>query len=120
MPAPFRTVSGYRLYSADDVTQVEFIRRARGLGLSSGEIIVTIVLLFALTMSFTWAQGPTAHVTLDVQGMVCPLCQATVERTLKGVPGVIEAKASYVTGKAEVDYDPNEARSEMATIKTLR
>ena len=32
--APRRTVAGYRLYSEDDVEQLRFVRRARGLGLS--------------------------------------------------------------------------------------
>ena len=33
--APRRTAAGYRLYSEDDVEQLRFVRRARGLGLSS-------------------------------------------------------------------------------------
>ncbi|MBI3943130.1 MAG: heavy metal-responsive transcriptional regulator [Chloroflexi bacterium] len=38
LPAPTRSDSGYRLYLATDLAQVEFIRRARALGLSLGEI----------------------------------------------------------------------------------
>jgi DNA-binding transcriptional MerR regulator len=38
LPAPVRTESGYRLYAADDAAQLEFIRHARSLGFSLGEI----------------------------------------------------------------------------------
>jgi MerR family transcriptional regulator, copper efflux regulator len=38
MPAPKRTVSGYRMYGAGDQQRLEFIRRAQGLGFSLEEI----------------------------------------------------------------------------------
>ena len=37
IPAPRRSASGYRLYSAQDIRRVSFIRRARGMGFSVKE-----------------------------------------------------------------------------------
>jgi DNA-binding transcriptional MerR regulator len=38
LPAPRRTASGYRLYSADDAVRVRFIRRAQAMGLTLEDI----------------------------------------------------------------------------------
>jgi Hg(II)-responsive transcriptional regulator len=38
LPAPQRTASGYRIYAADTVGRLNFIRRAKGLGFSLEEI----------------------------------------------------------------------------------
>ena len=38
IPEPRRSESGYRLYSAQDVQRVSFIRRARGMGFSLKEV----------------------------------------------------------------------------------
>ncbi|WP_455836973.1 MerR family DNA-binding protein [Pseudarthrobacter siccitolerans] len=38
VPAPQRTEAGYRLFTADDVEVLVFIRRARALGLSLAEV----------------------------------------------------------------------------------
>ena len=49
--------------------------------------------------------GQPKHVVLDVPDMTCPLCPLTIEKTLERVPGVIGAKASLDTKRAEVTYD---------------
>ncbi len=38
LPAPRRRPSGYRSYGTDDVARLRFIRRAKGLGFTLGEI----------------------------------------------------------------------------------
>ncbi|MBK8190107.1 MAG: heavy metal-responsive transcriptional regulator [Vampirovibrionales bacterium] len=38
LPAPSRTEAGYRMYGAQDLTRVRFIRRAQDLGFSLAEI----------------------------------------------------------------------------------
>ncbi len=38
VPTPERSSGGYRLYSADHLKQLNFVRRARGLGFSIGEV----------------------------------------------------------------------------------
>lgn len=38
LPTPARSLGGYRLYSTDDLKRLNFIRRARVLGFSIGEV----------------------------------------------------------------------------------
>ncbi|MCL5070193.1 MAG: heavy metal translocating P-type ATPase [Actinobacteria bacterium] len=47
--------------------------------------------------------------SLTVSGMTCASCVAHVEEALKGVPGVKSAVVNLATGKALVEYDPNQA-----------
>ncbi|MDK2880404.1 MAG: P-type Cu+ transporter [Clostridia bacterium] len=47
-----------------------------------------------------------ARVILPVRGMTCAACVARVEKTLKNLPGVVEARVNLVAGKAAVDYLP--------------
>lgn len=51
------------------------------------------------------AAGQPKRVVLDVPDMTCPLCPLTIEKTLQRVPGVISAKASLESKRAEVTYD---------------
>lgn len=44
LPAPVRTASGYRSYTADDVSRLRFIRRAKALGFSLDEIAELLTL----------------------------------------------------------------------------
>ncbi|HOQ14988.1 MAG TPA: heavy metal-associated domain-containing protein, partial [Bacillota bacterium] len=49
-------------------------------------------------------------VTLPVRGMTCAACSARVEKTLKGLPGVITASVNLATEKATVSYNPASVR----------
>ncbi|HIE03812.1 MAG TPA: heavy-metal-associated domain-containing protein, partial [Candidatus Latescibacteria bacterium] len=44
--------------------------------------------------------------SLPVKGMTCASCAARVERALKDVEGVAEAKVNLATERAVVEYDP--------------
>lgn len=46
------------------------------------------------------------HLRLEIRGMMCDHCVATVKRALEDVPGV--AVRQVTIGSAEVDYDPAE------------
>lgn len=46
---------------------------------------------------------------LSVRGMTCASCVAHVEKALKGLAGVAEAKVNLMTGKAVVDFEPGKA-----------
>lgn len=50
----------------------------------------------------TKAEPEAQKVTLHITGMMCPHCEATVEKALKQIEGVADAKASHEQGTAEV------------------
>lgn len=45
-------------------------------------------------------------ISLNVQGMTCQGCVASVTRVLKAVPGVSEAVVTLQPGAAQVTFDP--------------
>ena len=45
-------------------------------------------------------------VAIDVQGMTCNGCVASVSRLLKSVPGVSDAQVTLAPGRATVTFDP--------------
>jgi Cu+-exporting ATPase len=51
--------------------------------------------------------------TLNVTGMTCSHCRATVEKAINAVPGVYGASVDPATGRVEVDGD---SRVEVATL----
>ena len=42
------------------------------------------------------------EITLKVEGMMCPHCEATVKSALEEIDGVMSAEVSHTEGKAEV------------------
>jgi copper chaperone len=46
---------------------------------------------------------------LRSQELTCPSCVAKIEKALKAVPGVQEAKVHFNTGRIEVEHDPHQA-----------
>lgn len=40
------------------------------------------------------------------QELTCPSCVAKIEKALKAVPGVSDAKVFFNTGRIEVQHDP--------------
>lgn len=44
-------------------------------------------------------------IILDVGGMTCTSCEARIERGLRQLPGIIEAKADFTNSKVFVTYD---------------
>ena len=51
---------------------------------------------------------PSAKVILPIGGMTCASCVATVERTLRRMPGVVCANVNFATEKATVVYLPDQ------------
>jgi copper chaperone CopZ len=51
-------------------------------------------------------------ITFDIEGMTCTGCEASVENAASGVNGVLEADASYDTGKATIKYDQSKTDRE--------
>ncbi len=48
----------------------------------------------------------TEELTVPVAGMTCAACVMTIEKALRGLPGVKEAAVSLAAGKASVKLDP--------------
>ena len=46
---------------------------------------------------------------LGIRGMHCASCATTIERSIKKVPGIVNAQVNYGTEKAVIDYDPSVA-----------
>jgi Cu+-exporting ATPase len=53
--------------------------------------------------------------TIPVTGMTCATCAATIQKGLSELPGVEQAKVTFASEKASVEYDP--ARVDLAKIK---
>ena len=78
-------------------------RRTRSL------LFAALALLFAAVGEGTAFAGEAREqVTLSVEGMVCPLCENTVESVLTGIDGVDEAHADRTTESAVVVYNPQD------------
>lgn len=45
-------------------------------------------------------------ITMNVQGMTCGGCVASVTRVLKAMPGVSDVNVTLTPGAAKVTYDP--------------
>lgn len=41
--------------------------------------------------------------TMNIEGMMCPHCEATVKKALEGLDGVSSAKVSHESGTAELE-----------------
>jgi copper chaperone len=55
------------------------------------------------------------HVTLNVTGMTCQGCVASVTRVLKAVPGVSDVVVELEPGTAKIAYDES-----VATLPVLK
>lgn len=49
---------------------------------------------------------------LRSQELTCPSCIAKIEKALKGVPGVVDARVYFNSGKIEVEHDKAQASPE--------
>ena len=49
---------------------------------------------------------------VNIEGMTCEACDLHVAHAAQEVEGVIEAKADYNTGKAEVKFDKSKTTKE--------
>ena len=47
------------------------------------------------------------HIELSITGMNCTSCAASIERTLKSVPGTLEATVNFATEQARVAFIPD-------------
>lgn len=92
------------------------MRRPKRRWPSLGSSLLGIVALTALLA--VWAAAPAAAdshtqtVNLRVDGMVCPLCEQTVEAVVSDLPGIASIEANYKTSTAVVTYEPGQVTPE--------
>jgi len=55
-------------------------------------------------------------ITMNVKGMTCGGCVASVTRVLKAVPGVTDVGVTLSPGTAKVTFDP--AKTQAAALRT--
>src|SRR5687767_7758484 len=57
-------------------------------------------------MTTTLPAPPTETCALDIGGMTCASCVGRVEKALRKLEGVADARVNLATETAAVDYDP--------------
>ena len=70
--------------------------------------VFTVAMLVLVVGARAWAEEPESVATTAVyslDGLHCPPCASTVERSLKRVPGVRSARVDYRTKSASVEFD---------------
>ena len=55
---------------------------------------------------------PTAVVELNVQGMTCTGCEASIKMAVKKLDGVKKVEASFAEGSATVTVNPEKAQAQ--------
>ncbi|MHB8841888.1 MAG: heavy metal translocating P-type ATPase [Candidatus Aquicultor sp.] len=60
-----------------------------------------------MARSATAAQTSSIQAVLPVEGMSCASCVAKVEKALRNLNGIIDAKVNLLAHKAYVEYDPD-------------
>ncbi len=56
---------------------------------------------------------------LRSQELSCPSCVLKIEKALKGLQGVEDAKVFFNTGRIEVEHDPTQATAD-ALVRAVR
>ncbi len=59
-------------------------------------------------------------ITLNISGMTCGGCTASVKRVLEALPGVAQAEVSLENAQAEVKFDANLTGREAMTAAVNR
>lgn len=72
----------------------------------SRRLVLLAVALVLLGQGVRAGPEQSKTATLDVQGMTCGACTASVKIVLKKLDGVSDAKVSFDEGRAVVTYDP--------------
>lgn len=78
-------------------------------------LIAAILVVPALFAGPAVAQPATHTVKIDVKGMVCPLCEDTVESVVSRLQGVKDVDATYQSESAVVVFDPTVIEAQAIT-----
>jgi Cu2+-exporting ATPase len=53
----------------------------------------------------------TVHMDLAVEGITCAACMSTIERGIRTMPGVTEARVNLTTRRLALDWNPEETEA---------
>ncbi len=56
---------------------------------------------------------------LRSQEFTCPSCVAKIEKALKAVPGVVDAKVFFNTGRIEIQHEPEQVQAD-SLVKAVK
>lgn len=71
------------------------------------------------TSNMTGSSAELATTELYAKGLSCPLCASNIDKTLKELPGVEQAKVDLSTGKVVVYHDPANPPTDEALAKAV-
>lgn len=77
-----------------------------------------LFVFLALSMATMAAHADTRIVTLNVEGMTCPVCPITVKKALNNVPGVEDATVNFDAKTATVKFDDKKTSIDQLTKAT--
>ncbi len=81
-------------------------------------LALLICLIGAFPTESVGSERMLSTITLCLKNMNCPICNITVQRSLKAIKGVEKAKADFKEGTAVIQYDANQATVEQLTEAT--
>jgi len=89
LPAPARTASGYRSYADGDVARLRFIRRAKALGFTLGEIRELLELTGRRAHDMAGVKSAAIQKLADVDARIAELqrMRGGLERLVAACPG---------------------------------
>lgn len=89
LPAPERTETGYRSYAPDDVARLRFIRRAKTLGFTLGEIRELLELTGRREQDMAGVKSAAIQKLADVDARIAELqrMRGGLERLVASCPG---------------------------------
>ena len=73
----------------------------------------------ALLLALPLSAGAAQTLEIAIQGMTCPFCVHSVERTLDRLPGVADAQVSLEQKKARLLLEPGAAVDEAAVREAI-
>ena len=113
LPAPRRTAKGYRLYDEEALRRLRFVRRAKDLGFTLGEIEELLALRAARGADCATVRQRVAAKRAEVERRIAELraLQRVLRRLEEGCPGEGDLGACPVIELLERDEGSREART---------
>ena len=114
LPAPQRTAAGYRVYPPETLDVLQFVGRARRLGLTLAEIAHIVALRRAGSPPCVHVRELLEQKATDLEGMLRELRRTL--RTWRAADGLTAAICPHIEAKGKESVTWNGSRSRSAPI----